>query len=205
MAVITLLAAHQAANDLLTCACEALDRIPTEVPGLNGCPCRVGVVPGAPAADGCDEGCGALPAGEYPGQLTVNVVRTYVTARDRFPRYEPSAPDSVRDSKQCRSPLVTAIDLAVTLYRCVPLPSDQGCPPTMAELTESAMQLHVDMMALQYAVTCCYSATDTTQRNGRRYTMGASTVLGPQGGCVGVQQIVTVALDGCVPCPPEEP
>lgn len=202
---ITYLAVHQAAADLLNCACQFLDRLPVEVPGLAGCPCRVGVVPGTPAADGCDDGCGTLPEGDYPGQLTVNVVRTYVTTREKFPLYSPSSPDSVRDGKQCHSPLITAIDLAVTLYRCVPGPSDQGCPPTMAALNDSAMQLHADMMALQSAVTCCYAATDTTQRNGRRYTLGAATVLGPQGGCVGIQQLVSVALDGCLPCPVPEP
>ena len=74
---LTMLSVHQAAEALLTCVCEALDRIPVQMPALDGCPCRTGVVAGAPAADGCDGSCSAA-ADEYPGQLTVNVVRTYI-------------------------------------------------------------------------------------------------------------------------------
>jgi hypothetical protein len=203
---LSMLAVHQAAENLLTCVCQSLARLPAEVTGLAGCPCRTFVAPGEPAADGCDQSaCGGLPDGEFPGQLTVHVVRSYITTRDAFPRYEPSSTNSVRDLKQCAMPPITAVDLMVTLYRCVPLPTDRGCPPTGEELSASAMQLHADMLAIQQAVLCCYAATDTTRRNGRRYTMGQSATLAPRGGCVGIQQQVTVALDDCVLCPPVGP
>lgn len=198
---LSLLAVHQASENLLECVCTGLGRLPAEVPGLAGCPCRSCVVPGVAAADGCDASCGTLPPGEHPGQLSVNVVRLYSSDRTSFPR-EVLA---VQDGKQCGPPPVTAVELAITVYRCAPLPSDQGCPPTCEELTASATQLHADMLAVQAAVLCCYSGTDTTRRNGRRFVLGQSRTLGPQGGCVGMEQRVVVALDDCVPCPPVEP
>jgi hypothetical protein len=200
---LSVLSVHQAAQDLLDCTCQALDRLVTEVPGLAGCPCRVGVVPGAASADGCDGGCN-VPPGSYPGQLTVNVVRTYVTTRESFPLYSPSSPNSVRNLKNC-NPLVTAVDLLITLWRCTPMPSDDGCPPSMADLDASALQLHADMLAIQQAILCCYSGTDTVTRHGRRYTVGQGATVGPQGGCVGIEQQVTVALDDCILCPPVTP
>lgn len=202
---LSMLAVHQAAENLLNCVCEDLARLPVEVPGLKGCPCRSFVAPGTPAADGCDERCGTLPEGQYPGQLTVHVVRIYTTTRDDFPRYAPSVPSSVRDRKQCAMPPITAVDLVVTLYRCVPGVTNEGCPPSPEDLTASAMQTHADMLSIQRAVLCCYSETDTTRRNGRRYALGQSAVTGPQGDCVGIQQQITVALDDCVACPVPAP
>lgn len=196
------LSVHAAAQDLLDCACEALGRLP-EGTDFAGCPCRVFVSPGVPAADGCDSSCTPLPAGQWPGQLTVHVVRTYITTQDRFPRLDTTSPDSVRDARGCQPPPVTAVDLLITLYRCVPGMNDQGCPPAPEVLSASAMQTHADLMALQQAVLCCYADTDTTTRRGRRYTLGQSAVIGPQGDCVGVQTAVTVALPGCMPCPVE--
>ena len=198
---LSLLAVHQVAENLLQCVCAALSRLPTEVPGLDGCPCRSCVVPGAVAADGCDADCGTPPVGEYPGQLSVNVVRLYSSDRPAFPR-EVLA---VHDLKQCGPPPVTAVELAVTVYRCTPLPTDQGCAPTCEQMSASAMQLHADMLTVQSGILCCLAGTDTARRTGRRFVLGQSRTLGPQGGCVGLEQRVTVALDDCVPCPPAAP
>lgn len=189
---------HQTAQSLLDCVCEALDRVPAAMPGLAGCPCRVGVVPGAPAADGCDGGCN-VPPGSYPGQLTVNVVRTYPAELPRF-----TNPQSViTDGTNCGPGALTVVDLAITLWRCVPGPNDDGCPPPMPELEASAVQLHVDMLAITQAVTCCFPHAGTTRRKGRRYSLGQTTALGPQGGCVGLQTTLAVALDSLsVPLPP---
>lgn len=194
-----ILAVDAAASSLLACVCTALSRLPTEVPGLAGCPCRTCVVPGLVAADGCDEGCGTLPAGTYPGQLTVSVIRLYSSDRSGFPREV----QAVRDLRECVPPQTTAVELAVTLFRCVPGMTDDGCPPTCEQLSASAMQLHADMLAIQQAVLCCYAGTDTTRPRGRRYVLGQSRPIGPSGDCVGIEQRVTVALDDCLPCPPE--
>lgn len=195
---VSLLSVHQAAESLLNCACEALARIPEQMPGLDGCPCRTGVVAGQPAAEGCDGGCD-VPAGEYAGQLTVHVVRTYTA---ELPRYT-NLQAVLMEGTNCGPNALTAIDLMITLWRCAPGPTDEGCPPTMEELEAAAIQQHVDMMAITQAVTCCYPFTDPTRRKGRRYSPGAITALGPQGGCVGFQAAVTVALDGlAAPVPP---
>lgn len=201
------LSVHAAQQDLLDCICNALDAQRITMPGLAGCPCRVGVVPATPAADGCDGGCNVGP-GEFPGQLTVNLVRMYASDTLSFPReLASSAPGGgVRDLKNCQLPQVTALDLQITLFRCVPGPTDDGCPPTMAELDASALQFHADAFTIQQAVLCCYAGTDTSERrNGRRYVMGQTTTIGPQGGCVGLQTRVTVALDGSMPPIPTGP
>ncbi len=202
---LSLLAVHNAATSLLECVCQGLARIPTEVPGLAGCPCRTCVVPGTPAADNCGDGCGTLPAGQYPGQLTVNVVRIYQTARADFPRYSPSQPSSVLDARGCTGMPTTAVDLLVTLYRCAPGPGKDGCPPSCDDLNDSAMQLHTDMLVMQSSIQCCYGGTDTTRRTGRRFTIGQAAVTGPRGLCVGIEQQVTVALDDGVAPPPAVP
>lgn len=205
---LSILAVHQAAQNLLDCACEAVGRLPAEVPGLAGCPCRVGVVPGQPAADGCDGGCDVLP-GQYPGQLTVNVNRLYASDVNNFPRevglLSVTGVSGIRDLKNCAMPQTTAVELQVTLWRCAPIPTDQGCPPSMPDLDATAMQMHADMLAVQQGILCCFSATDTTRRHGRRFVMGQTTSLGPQGGCAGFQTLVTVALDDCLPCPAPTP
>lgn len=196
---LSILAVDAAASSLLACVCSGLATLPAEVPGLDGCPCRSCVVPGTPAADNCGEGCEALPAGQFPGQLTVNVVRIYSAERQGFPREA----QTIRDLKDCPPPQTTAVELLVTLYRCVPGVSDEGCPPSCEALSASAMQLHADMLAIQRAILCCYAGTDTTRPRGRRYVMGASTVTGPRGDCVGIEQRVTVALDDGLCCPSE--
>lgn len=197
---LTLTSIHQAAQSLLDCVCGALTAAREELPGLAGCPCRVGVVPAAVAADGCDGGCNVAP-GEYPGQLTVSVRRMFATDVNSFPRELGlgSGPTTggVRDRSLCRLPQVTAVELLVTLFRCSPGPTEDGCPPTMAELDETALQFHADMLSVQRGILCCYPSTELdARRNGRRFVVGQTTTIGPQGGCVGFQSAVTVALDG---------
>ena len=206
---LSMLAIHQAAQNLLDCVCESVDALTLSVPGLAGCPCRVGVVPATPAADGCDGGCDAGP-GEWPGQLTVNVVRMYASDIVVFPREAGGTSQTanglgVRSLKNCTMPQVTAVELNVTLFRCVPGPTDEGCPPTMAELDAAAMQYHADMLAVQQGILCCYAGTDTTRRSGRRYVVGQTTTIGPSGACVGFQTRVTVALDDSLPPVPVAP
>lgn len=205
---LTLLALHDAQQALLDCVCASLALIPTEDPGLMGCPCRKFVSPGAPAADACDGGCD-MPDGEYPGQLTVHANRMFATDSAHFPSRFSNAvgsTSSARDLKNCSLPQINALDLYVTLFRCLPGPSDEGCPPSAEALDASARQLSADMLAVQRAVMCCYPGTDTTQRrHGRRYSMGDTYMIGPSGGCLGFRTEVTVAIDGCLPCPPPEP
>jgi hypothetical protein len=183
------LAVHEAAQSLLTCVCDALTALVADVPGLAGCPCRVCVVPGAEVAwDGCDGGCDVQP-GEFPGQLSVNTVRLFTSDPNQFPREV----QPVRDLRGC-VPVVGAAELAVTVLRCTPLPTDDGCPPTCDQLSQTAMQQAADMGAVRHGILCCFSATSTARVNGRRYVLGAARTLGPQGGCTGIEQRVTVDL-----------
>lgn len=206
---LSLMALYEHQQALLDCICASMDAIPTEVPGLMGCPCRRFVSPGQPAADACGD-CGTPGPGEWPGQLTVHTNRMFASDYQNFPRRFSNAIGgnaAVRDLKGCSLPQVNALDLFITVFRCMPGPDGTtGCPPAPEALEEVSLQLSADMLAVQRAVACCYPATSTTvRRNGRRYSMGDTTMIGPSGGCIGFRTEVTVAIDGCLPCPPEGP
>lgn len=199
---LSLTATNLLASQVLTCVCEAMDRTPVALPGLHGCPCRKYVSAGTPAADGCDDTCGAPPPGEYPGQLTVHVARIFTTNHMDFPREVAFRGNAViRDIRNCQPP-VTAVELVVTVFRCAPGPTDLGCPPTPAELEASALQLNVDQLAVQEGLLCCLSGAGVTAQspNGYRFVMGPSTVIDASGGCVGFSQAVTVSLDDITCC-----
>jgi hypothetical protein len=150
-------------------------------------------VPGEVVWDGCDGGCGATTGGT--GQLSVSVSGTYASSAGRFPAQD----TQVRDARVCLAPLL-AVEYAVTLLRCAPVADPQtGCPPSCEALSASASQVHADLFTLHQALLCCTPQTSDV-RNGRQFVMGRSRVLGPEGGCVGIEQRVTVALPGCDPC-----
>lgn len=206
---LSLLALHEHQQALLDCVCEALNDIPTELPGMMGCPCRTFVSPGQPAADACNDGCGQLGPGEFPGQLTVHTNRMFATDYQKFPSRFSNAIGStsaVRDLKHCAMPQINALDLYVTVFRCLPMPSSDGCPPDPDALSAVALQLSADMLAVQRGIACCYPATSTEiRRNGRRFSMGDTYMIGPSGGCLGFRTEVTIAIDGCLPCAPVTP
>lgn len=205
---LSLLALHEHQQALLDCICESMNQIPVELPGLLGCPCRAFVSPGQPAADNCEGGCDMAP-GLFPGQLTVHINRMFATDYQNFPRRFSNAIGSasaVRDLKGCALPQINALDLYITVFRCTPLPTAEGCPPSPSDLSATSMQMSADMLAVQRAVACCYPSTSTEiRRNGRRFSMGDTFMVGPSGGCVGFRTEVTVAIDGCLPCPPVAP
>ncbi|MGO4747800.1 hypothetical protein AB4212_04040 [Streptomyces sp. 2MCAF27] len=187
------LAIHDLAEAVLGCVCAALEDTATKVEGQPACPdCRTCLVPGTPAWDGCEDPC----TGEAGGQLTVNVTRVYPSTTTSFPAED----RTVRDLRECAPPPVTAVELVVTLLRCAPGPTEQGCLPSCEEEEAAARVLHVDQFTVYNALLCCVSRTGGGRR-GRRFLLGASRVVGPQGGCVGIEQRVTVALPGCDPCP----
>jgi hypothetical protein len=190
---VSLLAVHALAETVLGCVCATLDRTAAEVEGQPGCPCRACVVPGPPAWDGCTDPCGS---GEGAGgQLTVHVARIYPTTT--FPAED----RPVLGSRGCMVP-GTAVDLVVTLLRCAPTLDEHGCPPTCEELAAAAQVVHVDTASVFNALVCCLPTTGT-RRRGPLFVMGAHRVLESQGGCMGIEQRVTVALPGCG-CPAEE-
>ncbi|MER6632327.1 hypothetical protein ABT301_29605 [Streptomyces sp. NPDC000987] len=190
------LAVHELTESVLACVCAALDETATQVEGQPGCPeCRRCVVPGTAAWDGCEDPC----TGEASGQLTVNVTRIYPSTTSSFP----SPDQTVRDLRNCQPPPVTAVELVVTLLRCAPGPTEDGCPPDCDLLSEAARVLHVDALTVYSALLCCLPATGGGRR-GRQFVLGQQRIIGPQGGCVGLEQTVTVALPACPPCTTKE-
>ncbi|MDX2813445.1 hypothetical protein PV410_12910 [Streptomyces sp. PA03-5A] len=188
------LAVHDLAESVLACVCAALEATAAEIDGQPGCPCRACVVPGAAAWDSCDDPCGQEQGAG--GQLTVNVARIYPSTT--FPTED----RDVRGIRGCTPPPITAVDLVITLLRCAPGPDEGGCPPTCEDLAATARILHVDQVSVYNALLCCLPGTDPTRRRGRKYVLGPSRTVGPEGGCVGIEQRVTVALSGCK-CPAE--
>lgn len=185
-------AIHEAASDLLDCVCATLDDLATQVEDYPGCPtCRRCLVPGLPAWDDCADPC----TGDVGGQLTVNLSRMYGSTN--FPA-EDNTPQNVRG---CTPPLSTAVELVVTVLRCAPGPTEDGCPPSCEDLEAAARITHIDAVGVFNAITCCLAVTGGRgRRRGRPYILGRQQTLGPQGGCVGVEQRVTIALPGCK-CP----
>ncbi|HLL36190.1 MAG TPA: hypothetical protein VK545_20435 [Streptomyces sp.] len=188
------LAVHDMASMILACVCQALTDTAAEIDDHPGCPdCRSCVVPGTPAWDSCDDPCGGGPGG---GQLTVNLARLYPSGT--FPQED----RTVLGARGCTPPVTTAAEFVITLLRCAPGPDDHGCPPTCEELETAARIVHIDAAAVYNGLMCCLP--HTAGRRGRRFVMGAQRTVGPEGGCVGVEQRVTVALSSCAPCPGEE-
>lgn len=188
-------AVHDLALSVLGCVCQALDVAAAADEAQPGCPdCRACVVPGAVAWDSCDDPCGP----EAGGQLSVSVVRLYSATLDGFP----SEARPVYGVRGCVPPPITAVELAVTLLRCAPSFTENGCPPSCEELERAARVLHVDMVTVANALLCCLPSVDPSRPRGLRFVLGQQKTIGPQGGCVGLEQRVTVALSGCG-CPEE--
>ncbi|MFC8332722.1 hypothetical protein [Streptomyces olivaceus] len=188
---------HDLAEAVLGCVCASLDAVAEDIPGQPGCPCRACVVPGTVAWDGCGpDDCGD---GE-PGQLTVSVSRIYPVSQTTFPTED----RSVQGVRGCTPPQLTAVELVVTLLRCAPIQDEGGCPPTCEEQTEASRILHVDATTVYSALSCCLPGIGPNPRRPRRYVIGQQRIIGPQGGCVGLEQRVTVALPGCGPCPGDD-
>ncbi|WP_146192640.1 hypothetical protein [Streptomyces sp. A244] len=79
------------------------------------------------------------------------------------------------------------------------MPTDRGCPPSCDGQAAAARTTHIDVTVMMNALLCCLPGTSTST-HGRSFVLGQSRVVGPEGGCVGVEQRVTVALPGCA-CP----
>lgn len=184
-------AVHDLTQGVLACVCAALDETAAEVEGQPGCPCRACVVPGTPAWDSCADPC----TGDVGGQLTVSVARLYPS--DSFP----SQSVAVQGSRNCAPAPFTAVELVITLLRCAPGADENGCPPSCDDLADAAKVVHVDAATVLNALHCCLPGLGAGHR-GLKYVIGQSRTLGPEGGCTGIEQRVTVALGGCK-CPAE--
>lgn len=146
--------------------------------------CRTFVAPGGPPAW---DACGA--EGEREGQAWVQVAQVYPS--DAFPTQQTGA-------MRC-PPTGYAVQLNVAILRCAAVPDEQGRPPSSERLTADAHKVSRDRAIVRDALRCCY----LEDADPGTYVLGAWTPLGPQGGCVGGQTALTVALASCrCPDPP---
>lgn len=160
------------AEDLLECAQQGLIDNDLEEP------CRVCVVPGEIVWDTCANG----------GQLVISSPRVYYS--NVFPTE--LAQDSTIPSN-C-GPGVVVGEYTLSLMRCAPLP--KGNPPkgpSCAELRASALQINQDGFALRTSLLCCLAAM-RRQNIILEYRLSGSTVIGPEGGCVGNEITILVGL-----------
>jgi hypothetical protein len=137
------------------------------------CPCQTCVIVGPPSWDDC-----------CVGQLTVGVDRVFV--HDNFP-------SAAAGPVFCASPL--AGDFTVTLLRCAPTVNQDGTTPACAELSDSASKIYTEMYIAVRAVICCLAA----KKRSLKFIMRDSTIVGPEGGCVGFQIKFTAELPDPLP------
>lgn len=185
---------HETAEAILACVCAALDEAAadTDADGwcLPGCPTRACVVPGRPAWDSCGADC----QGAVPGQLTVHVVGVTPEARSTGGRTSADRMLAAQAASGCAPPPRTVVELVVTLLRCAPTQDDYGCPPPCEEMDAAARVLHADMVTVWQALTCCLPEISRTRRRPMWELPAGPRVLGPEGGCVGLEQRVLVTL-----------
>jgi hypothetical protein len=126
------LAMTDVATALLQCAFDGVDNTgDLEIS-------RVCFVPGEIAWDNC-----------MCGQLAITEVRRYPSRA--FPLEE------IDHTAECGAPWLV-VNFLISLVRCVPIPGDDGEPPSCAELNVAAIQLSTDMGNMRRAVECCLDA-----------------------------------------------
>lgn len=122
------------------------------------------------------------------GQLTVLVTRIFGSTR--FPS------DAAAEPVQCALP-TTAIEMSVTMLRCVPSLNDDGTPPTVEDMTTSAQQILGESRAIWKGVLCFLFEGISTNRFDA--VVRGQEFPGPSGGFGGSQLNITIGLtDGCV-------
>lgn len=141
--------------------------------GLTNQPERYGVVPGAIAWDACD--C---------GQMAVAISRTYLS--DTFPTPETEMIGN------CQSAWEVS-EYVVQVIRCAPGPDGQGNPPTTDAEDLCAQLVTADAFeAMTAAVRLLCSMKDGDLVTD--FLVVDQMVQGPEGGCVGTELRLLVAL-----------
>jgi len=140
-----------------------------------GAPDRSCVVPGAIAWDECD--CGLL---------AVSVARTYYS--DDFPAEQTAKVGA----GSCR-PAWDVAEIRIQAIRCAPSPQGEDLSPTCAALNTSAQEVAIDASTVKSAVSLKLCQMEESNEV-IDYLIQGQTVEGPQGGCVGSELRVLVAL-----------
>ena len=168
------------AEALRDCLCEALANTST-----SGPVCRCCIQPGmAPAtADSCCD------CGEGQGQASVQVVEIYPS--DKFPR------KGITEWKGActKGSTFWVAELVMTVYRCVPVPDDDGNPPTCDQLQTAAARIWSDAAVMRNVFACCDWSL------GRHVLPGSWQPLPNQGGCGGgmMSVLVSLGVECCAP------
>lgn len=159
--------------ETLNCACQILEDGLCDEPGsLCGCPCRAFVTAGPPVWD--------LEACCSDGQLAVWV-------EDIFPFN--NFPNRAADVNLCSNPL--AANVKIQLLRCWPATlREDGSAPTGPEIQAASEQLYRDQYLLTWGLVCCLKQLGRQ----RKFVLNGSRVVGPTGGCAGVEVSFTVEL-----------
>lgn len=138
---------------------------------------RVSMVPGEVAWDKCD--CGLL---------AMTVRRMWIS--DEFP--EGQFAQSIVRQSPCNLPWLVG-EHRIQVVRCAPNPTGTSLAPTTAELDRAAEILIADAHVTINTVTatlCDLKETDQIID----YTIGELDTQGPDGGCVGFELIVFIAI-----------
>ncbi len=72
--------------------------------------------------------------------------------------------------------------------------SASGKPPAPEVFTQQAREQMQDARIIRAAITCCFAELHPDPGD---FTLGAWSPLGPDGGCVGGQQLVTLRFTDC--------
>lgn len=132
------------------------------------------LVPGAIAWDECD--C---------GQLAQTIPQVYPS--DIFP-----APASDTRTTPC-GPQFIVVTVVLSLTRCVQGINDNGFAPTCAQLLDDALVLEADRYAVRKAILCALRELRDTY-DIAEFSVGATTSVGPEGMCAGIEQAYAFAL-----------
>lgn len=136
------------------------------------------LVPGDIAWDECE--C---------GQLAQSI--TQVFPSKKFP-----GPASQETHTKCGPPIV-AVEVLLSVTRCVPIPNDKGTAPKCSALQSAAITLEADRYATRKALMCCLS--DSYDHNNiLDFVIGPMTSAGPQGACAGF--VCTYTIGFTSPC-----
>jgi hypothetical protein len=180
------LALDKVVDAVLECMCSALTATAEVVEGQPGCPCLECKYPGAATPWTCEAEANA--AGECAaGQLAVRVNRLYPSTT--FPSQDLTA--------DACAPSTIVAEVSVLLLRCMPVVSDQetDCLPTCAQNAAAAKILHVDMVTMIRAATCCVPFQGITgTRRKRRVAVSSHRAVGPLERCVGSELILLIDI-----------
>lgn len=146
---------------------------------IGGAPASCAVVPGRDVA--IDDCC--------TGQAWVRIVRVYPTTAGGFPN-----PRDAPLGESCDDGVFWAVELGAGSARCAPSADDYGRAPGDDELEDAARVLADDAGRIRRAVLEDLPGVGLVDE----VFVGEQTSVGPSGGCVGQELVVTVLTTVCV-------